>query len=336
MSTLYITGVPQMLFALGIPNLIVEKVVLVKPVPDEKRMGVRPFSEVEKLTRLICKEFNFEYDFLDLSEFRTNSTKILEHDVLDLQILSQLGRIKLVSSPHILACQVEHVNLTRPSIFNLGRLRSLVKRVDLTYKLLIPNRIRTFYTLSPNRSGWPILREKTLDFEKIMETCVRISKALEQTEEYKFLGEIGSNFRSSRVMFVLPKAQHFGGEGKFNELMFRNLANLAKEIEVNKVVIKNHPSDETDYLNLAKKFFLVDQLLSLSDLRSRSLPLEILSAIFTSFFIAGVESTSSIVLQYSVSQPTIIFDTYEHNGSKHQKYDSGEIREQYPHRLILL
>lgn len=336
MSTLFVTGVPQLLFALGIPNLTIKKVALVKPVSDENRLGVRPFSEVEKLTKLICNELDFEYVFLNLLEFQTISTDILEKDVIDLQILSKLGRIKLPSSPNVLACQVEHVNLTRPSIANFCRFRSLVKRIDLTYKLLIPNRIRTFYTLAPKRSGSPFLREKLLDYAKIMESCVRISKALERTEEYQFLGDIGRNFHSSKVMVVLPKAQHFGGESDFNELMFRNLANLAEESNVEKVLIKNHPSDENDYLNLAKKFFLANQLVSFSDLHSRSLPLEILSAMLTRYFIAGVESTSSIVLQYNVCQPTIIFDTNEHNGSKHQKYDSGEIRQQYLHRLILL
>ncbi len=325
-----------MIFGLGIPNLIVDKIVLVKPVPDEKRQGVRPFSEVALLTESICSQLNFEYKFLELDEFHAISPHILKNDVVDLQILSKLGRIKLRNSPHILACQVEHVNLTRPSIFNFGRFRSLVKRFDLTYKLLLPNRIRTFYTLAPKRSGWPVLNEKQLEYKKMMDHCARIADALEQKEEYRFLSDFNHNLRDSKVMVVLPKAQHFGGDSTFNELMFRELARLAKEMEVEKVLIKNHPSDESDYLELAKKFFSVDQIETLADLRSRSLPLEILSAKMNRFFIAGVESTSSLALRHSVCHPTIIFDTNEHNGSKHQKYDSGEIREQYLHKLILL
>jgi hypothetical protein len=336
MTTLYVTGVPQMLFGLGIPNVIVHEVVLVKPVPDEKRQGVRPFSEVQILTESICSQLNFEYKFLELHEFQAVSSRILKNDVVDLQILSKLGRVELPNSPHILACQVEHVNLTRPSVFNFGRFRSLVKRFDLTYKLLFPNRIRTFYTLAPKRSGWPILREKQLEYKKIMDNCVRIANSLEQKEEYKFLGDFSRNLYDSKVMVVLPKAQHFGGDETFNELMFRELASLVKEMEVEKVLIKNHPSDESDYLELAKKFFSEDQIETLADLRSRSLPLEILSARMNRFFIAGVESTSSLALRHSVCHPTIIFDTKEHNGSKHQKYDSGEIREQYLHKLILL
>lgn len=335
-STLFVTGIPQLLFALGIPNLKAEKVVLVKPVPDEKRLGVRPFSEVEKLAKLICDELNFEYCFLSLSEFQLISNDIQKKDVLDIQILSQLGKINLVNLPHILACQVEHVNLTRPSVFKLYRFRSLIKRIDLTRKLLLPNRIRTFYTLASNRSGWPILREKQLDYGKIMENRSHILSALWNTADYQFLIDISRKFHSSRVMVVLPKAKHFGVEDNFNELMFRCLADLATKYEVEKVLIKNHPSDDYDYFNLAKNYLSADQILSFSDLHARSLPLEILSAIFTNFFIAGVESTSSMVLRSEVCQPTIIFDTKEHYRSKHQKYDSGEIRQQYPHKLILL
>ena len=336
MSTLYVTGVPQLLFALGIQNIKVKKIVLVKSVPDEKRLGVRPFSEVEKLTELICTELNFECYFLNLSDFRFISHEIRKNDVVDIQILSRLGRIKLESSPHILACQVEHVNLTRPRVFEFTRSRSLIKRIDLIRKLLIPNRIRTFYTLASGRAGWPILREKQLDYGRIMENCIRISRALEVTAEYQILGEISRNFASSAVMVVLPKAQHFGGDNDFNERMFRSLANLAKEYEVEKVLIKNHPSDDTDYTHIAKDFFSLDHILAFSDLHSRSLPLEIFAVNFTKFFIAGVESTSSMALRFRVCKPTIIFDTKEHNGSKHQKYDSGEIRQQYPHRLILI
>lgn len=325
-----------MLFGLGVPNLVVDKVVLVKPVPDEKRQGVRPFSEVAILAENICSQLNFEYKFLELHEFHAISPRILKNDVVDLQILSKLGRLEFPNSPHILACQVEHVNLTRPGIFNLGRFRSLVKRFDLTYKLLLPNRIRTFYTLAPKKSGWPILIEKQLDFKKMMDNCAQIANSLEQKEEYRFLSDFNHNLHNSKVMIVLPKAQHFGGDITFNELMFRKLARLAKEMEVEKVLIKNHPSDENDYFELATKFFSEDQIETFADLRSRSLPLEILSAKMKRFFIAGVESTSSLALRHSVCHPTIIFDTNEHNGSKHQKYDSGEIREQYPHELILL
>lgn len=325
-----------MLFGLGIPNLMVEKVVLVKPVPDEKRLGVRPFSEVTRLTETICKELYLEYQYLELHEFKNVCASILQKDIVDLQILSKLRGLQLNSSPHILACQVEHVNLTRPAIFNFGRFRSLIKRIDLTYKLLIPNKLRVFYTLAPTGSGWPILREKQLDHKKIRENCIRVANALEKIEEYNFLGEYNYNFHDSKVMVILPKAQHFGGDVTFNELMFRKLADLAKEFEVEIVVIKNHPSDDSDYFNLAKKFFQEGQLVAFSDLHTRSLPLEILSAKMKRFFIAGVESTSSIVLQHTVCMPTIIFDTEEHHGSKHQKYDSGEIREQYPHKLILI
>lgn len=325
-----------MIFGLGIPNLQVRKIVLVKPVPDEKRQGVRPFSEVAMLTESICSQLNFEYEFLELYEFHAISPRILKNDVVDLQILSKLGKIELGNSPHILACQVEHVNLTRPSIFNFGRFRSLVKRFDLTVKLLFPNRIRTFYTLAPNGSGWPILIEKQIDYKKMMDNCALIANSLEQKEEYRFLRNFNHNLHNSKVMVVLPKAQHFGGDITFNELMFRKLAGLAKEMEVEKVLIKNHPSDENDYFELATKFFSEDQIESLADLRARSLPLEILSAKMNRFFIAGVESTSSLALRHSVCHPTFIFDTSEHNGSKHQKYDSGEIREQYLHELILL
>lgn len=325
-----------MLFGLGIPNLDVDKVVLVKPVPDEKRQGVRPFSEVAILAESICSQLNFEYKFLELQEFYALSSRILKNDVVDLQILSKLGRMKFRSSPQILACQVEHVNLTRPSIFNFSRFRSLVKRFDLTYKLLLPNRIRTFYTLAPKKSGWPILIEKQLDYKRMMDNCVRIANSLEQKEEYKFLSNFNYSHHNSKIMVVLPKAQHFGGDVTFNELMFRNLARIAKEMEVEKVLIKNHPSDENDYFELAKKYFSEDQIETLADLRSRSLPLEILSAKMNRFFIAGVESTSALALRNNVCHPTIIFDTNQHHGSKHQKYDSGEIREQYPHELILL
>jgi len=336
MSTLFVTGVPQLLFALGIPNLKAEKVVLVKPVPDEKRLGVRPFSEVEKLAKLICGELNLEYCSLSLSEFRLISNDILKKDVVDIQILSQLGTINLMNLPHVLACQVEHVNLTRPNLFRFYRCRSFIKRIDLTRKLLLPNRIRTFYTLAPSRSGWPILREKQLDYGKIMENRNRILSALQNTAEYQFLSDTSRKFHSSRVMVVLTRAKHFGGKDNFNELMFRCLADLVKKYKVEKVLIKNHPSDNYDYSNLAKNYFSVDEILNFSNLRARSLPLEILSGIFTNFFIAGVESTSSMFLRSKVCQPTIIFDTKEHHRSKHQKYDSGEIRQQYPHKLILL
>jgi hypothetical protein len=333
-STRYVTGVAQLLFSLGIPGIEARNVSLVQPIDDAKRDGNRPFSVTTDFVSMISKHLDFNMKSLSLAEFSTKVPTISPEDILDIQIISRLGKLRLGKLPIILAAQIEHVNLVRPNILHLHT-RSLIKRYDLNRKLLLPNRIRKFYTLAPQPRRHPILDEKSLDHGVILDKCKEINDLLAREAAFKQLFEkIGSSARATLI--ILPKAKHFGGSTEFNELMFRSIAEIIKDGSIRFIMIKNHPSDDSDYSDIAIRNFPNVDFVCLNDLIDRSYPLELLATYFSDFSIAGVESTSSILLQRIVRSQTLIFDTRQHNNTKHQQYDSGEIRSMYPHRLILI
>ena len=333
-STRYVTGVAQLLFSLGIPDIDARNVCLVQPIDDAKRDGNRPFSVTTDFVSRISQYLGFNMKSLALTEFSTKVPTLSPEDVLDIQIISRLGKLRLGKLPIILAAQIEHVNLLRPNILHLHT-RSLIKRYDLNRKLLMPNRIRKFYTLAPRPKRHPILNEKSLDHGVILDKCKEINDFLVGEATFKQLFEkIGSSERGTLI--ILPKAKHFGGSTEFNELMFRGISRIIKDDNITFILIKNHPSDDSDYTEIAMRNFPNVDFVCLNDLIDRSYPLELLATYFSDLSIAGVESTSSILLQRIVRSTILIFDTIKHNGTKHQQYDSGEIRSMYPHRLILI
>ena len=329
--TAYVTGVPQFIYANGIPECTIKKVVLVQLVPDESRLGIRPFEKTQLLMQNICELLNISIDIVTWDRIKEVEKIVQIGDILDCQILFRFKNKKQNSKFRILAAQHEYVNFNRPSIFKIFS-QSMKKRIDLLRKVVIPNRMFDYYSLSPV-STRGILKERVLDPHKIKKVRNEIFTKLKDSGKYRFLDIVQMRSLEKNACFVLPNPTY--GKGDFlNEGLFAIVENELQKGNVDLVIIKNHPSDPTNYSDLLPKSFTEDNTILLFDDISRMLPLEILVQATRSYQFIGVESTVFMTLNYFVSAPTIIIDSNRQTEVKFQKYITGETRSVYKNIVI--
>lgn len=252
-------------------------------------------------------------------------------DIIDIQLSKRLC-VK-VKDLTILAAQSEYVNFTRPHILSF-KIQSLKLRVDLICKVLTPARARKFYTLAPKSKRGIFLKEKTLNWpvvDKFSEDCFHI---LRKCNEIKFLETLWSNFRDLEVLIVYPLAPHFGGNDIINEHIMSGATLHAKKFNLSAIIVKNHPSDDTNYESLMKGHDF--QIIFLYQELERTVPVEILINAFKSVSFYGVESTTFLSLQHRVREESHLIELASSRDSKYQKYILGEIRNLYPHSKSLI
>ena len=329
--TAYVTGVPQFIYANGIPECTIKNVVLVQLVPDESRLGIRPFEQTQLLMQNICVSLNISIDIVAWDRIRELEKIIQIGDILDCQILFRFKNKRQNSKFRILAAQHEYVNFNRPTISKIFS-QSMKKRIDLIRKVVIPNRMFDYYSLSPV-SLRGILKERVLDPHKIKKVRDEIFTKLKDSNKYPFLDIVQRRSLEKNVCFVLPNPA-YGEEDFLNQGLFSIVENELEMSHINLVIIKNHPSDSTDYSDLLPKSFTQDNTILLFDDVSRNLPLEILVEAAKSYQFIGVESTVFMTLNYFVSSPTIIIDSNRQTEVKLQKYRTGETRSVYKNIVI--
>lgn len=329
--TAYVTGVPQFIYANGIPECTIKKVVFVQLVPDEARLGIRPFEQSQLLMKNICESLNISLDIVVWDRISELERIIQIGDILDCQILFRFKNKKENSKFRILAAQHEYVNFNRPSAYKIFS-QSMKKRIDLVCKVVIPNRLFDYYSLSPvSKRG--ILKERVLDQEKIKKVRDEIFTKLKNSNKYPLLETLQRRSLEKNVCFVLPYPAY--GEGKFlNQGLFSIVENELQMSNIDLVIIKNHPSDETNYSGLLPKSFTSDNTILLFETKSRTLPLEILVQATKSYQLIGAESTVFMTLSNFVSSPTIIIDSNQQTKVKFQKYRTGETRSVYKNIVI--
>lgn len=321
---------PQLIYAYGISDVHIEKVYLVQAIQDNYREGNRPFSQTELLFRQICESLKVEAETIYIGE-KIDQLMVQPGDILDIQVVVRNPQLKISPLNKILCAQVEHVNLMRPSLlrkWNFG----LMKRWDLIRKLLLPSRIRTFYTLAPSPKKGLFFREKKLDQSRI--TDIRKIIAIEFLKKNERLKELEEIFNEKNLIFVLLRGKHFGGNAKWNKHIFEIAKAESITVKNSLVVIKNHPSDDLDYSTTLNSVGI--DAVFLNSVFDRFIPMEILVEYGKSYQFIGIDSTVLISLQYSMRVKPIIVDQVGWKNSKELEYELGSIRSQFDHVRVFV
>lgn len=327
-QNVYVTGIPQLIYATGIHNLTFNQVILVQLAADSARDGSRPFSFTHEIAHDICLTLGFQFKKMNLDEIQ--NLKFSENDVVDCQIIYRLRNKPNAFKCKILGAQHEYVNLKRPRLLGAPS-QSWKKRLGFIMNLVIPNRMWRIYTLTPN-PPLGFLKEISLDPICVQKFRAQINMNLARLEKYKFLAQESRK----RALFILPIPRHWGGSLEVQKDFFELIQERVKNLDLEIIIIKNHPSDPTNYREILDEFEIdlgVETINLNSDLM-RIMPLEILVESFREYSFIGTESTVYLTLAEFVSEPTLIIDCLRQTSRKLQEYQSGELRSLYKNSVV--
>ena len=333
MSCCFTIGVPNLLYSLGVPGSVITSIKLVKILEDNRRDGVRPFEQTNRILLEIARILELEYESLSMKEVNTGKVKLIEGDLVDCQVLYRLTDRSMQDKVLILALQHEYVNFKRPSVFR-GYSPSLRKRIDLIFKLVIPFRLFKYYGLALKPKPHGLLKELPIDHNQVQRYRKRIFDGLTEVEKFNVLRTLRDENVGMKVCIVFPFAKHWGGTDELNKKLFTLAHEEHRKGGFDKLIIKNHPSDPQTYSEILPAELQRINPTVISDVFDRTIPIEIIVEAFESYRFIGTESTAFMTLSPFVSDPTIIVDSELQISKRYQKYVSGETRKQYLNRVI--
>ena len=324
----FVTGIPQLIYSAGIPNLSFNQVTLVQIADDSARDGNRPFSMTFEIMQDICTALDIPFKRIHVKEIQDFSFG--ENDVIDCQIQFRLHRKAHAYKCKILAAQHEYVNIKRPRIFSRPS-QSWKKRINFWLRLVIPNRMWRIFSLTPN-PPFGLINEISINQSQVKKFRSQINARLAKLDKYDFL----SQEHDSNALFVLPIPQHWGGNLEVQKDFFSAVKERVENLPVKTIIIKNHPSDSTDYLLLLREFGIkfTQDVSNFNSVLTRILPLEIIVESYGRYNFIGTESTVYLTLSQYVSEATVIIDCIRQTPRKLQEYQTGEIRSFYEHHVI--
>jgi hypothetical protein len=329
MNELLTIGIPQFIFAHGIPNVKIDSVTLVRILPDEAHAGSRPFSASAEILKDMCTVQGYNFKVKEIKDVHLTGDEYC----VDVQVLGRAHSGTRLNK-NVLCVQAEHVNIMRPS-FLTTNYRSLIKRVDLLRRIVVPNRIISFYTLAIPPKRGVLLREKALDHETLRDFRSLLAYRMSELLGYEFLTILKTLGENRTAFFVTLPAKHFGGSSTFVSKIIRIAATEAQMYENAILVIKNHPSDPKNYsVTIDSTLIKGLQVVFLSKIVERTFPIEIMVEYFKDYRFIGFESTCHLALSRYVITPTIIVDSKLRSTPTHREYDIGEIRIEFKHKLI--
>jgi hypothetical protein len=333
-NRLWVIGVAQAIYGLALKPNYFDEVVLVRISEFESKSGNRNFQISSQIISQLCEILQVNFSYKELDEVR-NIMKSSGNNWVDLAIIYRL-RINVKRFPmKVLAYQSEYVHIMRPTIWKCFNF-SFIKRIDLLRKIVLPCKIREFYSLAPKGLRNLFFTEYSFPEEEFLKLRSKLAREFVQCESYKFLKRIES-CNPKRILLLLPFASHFGGSKEFNKRLLERGLEYATDLGIRSIIIKNHPSDIHDY-----REFLSEELLSKFDVLSlngeieRTYPLEILLGMPIQWAFYGVESTSLLTSGDCWFTKPIVVEELGWRSIRHRNYDLGEIRNLYQANRVFI
>ena len=291
MSTLIVGEVNAILYAFGIPNKKINKIILVDTCPELKRMGVRPFSESLKLAKVIASILEIDFETYSTSNPEIIYALIDNNSILDTSLISyfKIDKAKRKNC-YILSASIEHSFINSPPILS-GLTPGLKKRIDLHRKLFIPLKINKMYSLGGPNKKFALVHQESINFStfhKFTEYLFPLILEVLDGADGSFSRRLGDP-NLDRTLFVLPRAKEIGGSEVLNRTIISEALIYAQNNNFNQIVIKNHPMDSFDY----SKFFLepLIPIHYLDKTSERMFPFELLIHYYKNFNLYGSFST---------------------------------------------
>ena len=340
-STAWVTGLTPLLCSVGVPGPPVRSAFLIRLSADGVRRGERPFALSSRVAADMCAALSVEYQPIDnvLSVNEPFLGEIYREDVVDIQIPMRIASKRLSRQRRLLAAQHELASLLRPSLLGPPTLARR-KRADLLVKLALKKGIRSGYTMSATESrrlrrfGF---RERSLDWGAIGKATKTVANSLELHDSYSFLKTVRDMPSSleAPACVVNPIPDSWEGTQRLNRQILQLAEQGLNDGRYSAVIVKNHPSDPTDYRSLAgAQLARSNSAIFLNAPLERTLPVEITVQLVEHFGFLGGLSTASMMLRRQVSFPSIVVERQGAEWRKHHDYLRAGLREVYPFDVL--
>ena len=172
MSTLIVSEVSTLLYAYGIPNVHITKIIMIEIFPEKQRKGERPFSESLLLARTLAHFMGLDFETYSISETESGTEvvkKLLHSDsIVELSIISYFRISKrLRKGCLIISGSSEHAFINFPSIIK-GMSPELKQRIEMQRRIFIPLKIYRFYSLGSTERNFHLIKAKGINLEKFL------------------------------------------------------------------------------------------------------------------------------------------------------------------------
>ena len=322
MKTLYVIGLAQFLYGLASAKEGINKVVLVEIKEFNPTGGNRPFQETANLMSDLCYYVGLEFSVEHIDDLRSSNSRH-EGDYVDLGIIARLKDGYPFNKPEILAVQVEHLNLMRPTVKRFFSYE-FRKRLDLNKRLLFCKGISSFYTLSLSPIKNYFFQEKEISRNSLELVIDTLIKGLIDSGKYDFLINL-RKLAKNKVLVIFTLPNHFGGNESFNERLIRLAVEIGNGRGIKHFLIKNHPSDAFNFQNLHLDVYQTseNEFFFLNSARQRVFPMEILIHCLGPHLFVGALSTSFFVFSKNQIDNPLIVEDKNRRSSRHRNYDLG-------------
>ncbi len=333
METVITAEILTLLYGRGIHDPSFKNLVLVQILPDDWSGDLRPFSEKVKLARFISKVLQINLTILEFED-RYKVLDFLDvQSLVDLSVVSTLGiRKKQRKGATIISIVTEHVALNKPSIF-LGLTPPLKRRLDSIRYVFLPFSVYRFYNLKKTKTRIGIFHEKSLNLTQVIENNKLLFRELKDSG----YPELFSLAEFDEVVFVFPLSLRFGGAQNFNSLLFRAAVEKAISCNVPTLIVKNHPSDGTDYSKIMTVENTSLEIIFWSEESMRMIPLELLVHCAKKYSFVGFYSTMMLTHSEFVNHETlVVLPKNKVDEGISSRYYLGKILTLFPHTKIRL
>lgn len=292
-----------LIMAFGIEGTNLNKCTMVDVIANKNKIGTRKFEAAIEVATDLCKMLNIDLEIVSYPNRFRASQSIKSCSIVDISVIRHLQIPKILTKKCIiLGTGLENLALTSPTLFQVLRDKNLIpqlkRRIDIFRIFILPFRISAIYTLTPKTINLMCVTSRKLNYENIENKFKEISK---KNWPIRFESPILESISISResTLFVIPLAEALGGTHNFNLSLFHGAIQFAHENLFKRIIIKNHPADDTNYLeefSFTTKVLTGLTLVQANSDFDRTIPVEVLALSVSDFAIYGFISAAHFSL----------------------------------------
>ena len=304
MGRIFVSSVSGLIYSFGVESISITEIVFVQLANGGYIRGDYSFQAQQKMALIISQSHGIGFRTISKQEYFNHKQDFAHDDYVELRLYLIARKFNQGVKPRILALNPEHlsVHFPNPIKSHISQVKASIEQIVRNF---VPARAWDFISIDVVKKRGLIFRSTSINRDQMNSNLKKpfdaIGRAFPNIENKMNL------LRNNRDMLVLlPLAEHLGGGREYNQRMFLK---IREKFDFNPelVLIKNHPTDASNYVELVELYFKKSTILNFSAETERNIPLEILILNSSKVMFAGMFSTSMIGCFQKSIAPSLIF-----------------------------
>lgn len=304
MSRVFVSSVSGLIYSLGVESIHITDVIFVQLAAGGDVRGGYSFEAQLEVASIISESHGIRFQTISKKDYFNYKQNFAHDDYVELRLYLIAKKNNPGIKPKILALNPEHLSVHFPNPFKTTKyeIKATLEQIVRNFS---PARAWTFTSIDVIKKRGIVFRSTSINRKQLDSNLRNPFNAIASV--YPNLGDKMNFLRQDQEMLVLlPLASHFGGGQKYNEKMFMKIREKVKN-EPKLVLIKNHPTDPANYMDLGNIHFRNSKILNFSTAIERNVPLEILILNSSNVIFAGMFSTTMIGCFQKSVNPSLLF-----------------------------